>query len=302
MTKRDLKIDAEFRALIPPLSAEEYDQLAENIAADGCTDSIAIWKDTIIDGHNRFKICTERGIEFGIINIPNLVTREDVKIWICRNQLGRRNLSDYARVEIALKLKPLIEAKAKEKQKKAGSIIGVRPKSDEGQNRTDQTIGDMAGVGKTVVRQVEEIQAKAEPEVIAAVKAKEISINKAAAVAKKPKREQAKALKEAKEKKTKLPKKPSAAKPAGDLEKRLAKLQADYDELKENRDELADELKTCDSIRTGKAAKEMAALKEHLKIVTRRRDELMASMAECRKQCKWWEGQAKKLGWKPAKK
>ena len=77
---------------------------------------------------------------------------------------------------------------------------------------------------------------------------------------------------------------------------------ADYDELKENRDELADELKTCDSIRTGKAAKEMAALKEHLKIVTRRRDELMASMAECRKQCKWWEGQAKKLGWKPAKK
>ena len=102
--------------------------------------------------------------------------------------------------------------------------------------------------------------------------------------------------------KPKLPKKPSAAKPAGDLEKRLVKLQADYDELKENRDEIADELKTCDSIRTGKAAREMAALKEHLKIVTWRRDELMASMAECRKQCKWWEGQAKKLGWKPAKK
>lgn len=102
--------------------------------------------------------------------------------------------------------------------------------------------------------------------------------------------------------KPKLPKKPSAAKPAGDLEKRLVKLQADYDELKENRDEIADELKTCDSIRTGKAAREMAELKEHLKIVSRRRDELMASMAECRKQCKWWEGQAKKLGWKPAKK
>jgi len=229
MTKRDLKIDADFRALIPPLSAEEYDQLAENIAADGCTDSIAIWKDTIIDGHNRFKICTERGIEFGIINIPNLVTREDVKIWICRNQLGRRNLSDFARVEIALKLKPMIEAKAKEKQKKAGSVIGVRPKTDEGQNRTDQTIGDMAGVGKTVVRQVEEIQAKAAPEVIAAVKAKEISINKAAAVAKKPKREQAKALKEAKEKKPKLPKKPSAAKPKQD-DGRVKELLAQSDE------------------------------------------------------------------------
>ena len=301
MTKRDLKIDAEFRALIPPLSAEEYDQLAENIAADGCTDSIAIWKDTIIDGHNRFKICTERGIEFGIINIPNLVTREDVKIWICRNQLGRRNLSDYARVEIALKLKPLIEAKAKEKQKKAGSIIGVRPKSDEGQNRTDQTIGDMAGVGKTVVRQVEEIQAKAEPEVIAAVKAKEISINKAAAVAKKPKREQAKALKEAKEKKPKLPKKPSAAKPAGDVEKRLAKLQADYDELKENRDELADELKTCLAISEGKEAKVMNALREELRICTRRKNELMANLAEAKKSATYWMGQAKKLGWKPKK-
>ena len=109
----------------------------------------------------------------------------------------------------------------------------------------------------------------------------------------------AKALAEAKEKK---PKKPKAAKPVPDVDKKLAKLQEDYDELKENRDELADELKTCESVRSGKAAKEMAELKEHLKIVTRRRDELMANAVEMRKQIAWWQKEAKKLGWKPAKK
>jgi len=121
----------------------------------------------------------------------------------------------------------------------------------------------------------------------------------ASLVRKSPKK--AKALKEAKEKKPKLPKKPSAAKPAGDVEKRLAKLQADYDELKENRDDLADELKTCLAISEGKDAKVMNTLREELRICTRRKNELMANLAEAKKSATYWMGQAKKLGWKPKK-
>ena len=37
--------------------------------------------------------------------------RDDAKIWIIRNQFGRRNLSPYARAELALKLGPLIAVK-----------------------------------------------------------------------------------------------------------------------------------------------------------------------------------------------
>lgn len=40
--------------------------------------------------------------------------RDDALIWIIKNQLGRRNLSAYDRSILALKLKPVIAAKAKE--------------------------------------------------------------------------------------------------------------------------------------------------------------------------------------------
>jgi hypothetical protein len=51
---------------------------------------------------------------------------EEAKIWIIHNQLGRRNLIDYQRVELALALKPLIAKKAKEKQSEGGKRRLVR--------------------------------------------------------------------------------------------------------------------------------------------------------------------------------
>ncbi len=51
------------------MTADEYQQLKENILKDGCRDALVIWSDTIIDGHNRYQICTENGIEFKLIEM-----------------------------------------------------------------------------------------------------------------------------------------------------------------------------------------------------------------------------------------
>ena len=52
-----LRIDPEFESRIPPLTDDEFEQLEENILADGVIISpIIIWNDLIIDGHNRFRI------------------------------------------------------------------------------------------------------------------------------------------------------------------------------------------------------------------------------------------------------
>ena len=48
-----IQIDPEFKALIPPLSADESAQLEANLVADGCRDPLVVWGDTLIDGHNR---------------------------------------------------------------------------------------------------------------------------------------------------------------------------------------------------------------------------------------------------------
>ena len=87
-------IDPEFKKLIPPLSKEEQSQLEENIMVEGCRDPLTVWKghNILLDGHNRYEICDKYGIEFYVIEIE-LSDREEAKIWILRNQLGRRNLS-----------------------------------------------------------------------------------------------------------------------------------------------------------------------------------------------------------------
>jgi hypothetical protein len=92
--KPTLKIDEEFQFLIPPLPKEDYLQLDRNILRDGCLDPIKVWDghDTIIDGHNRYKICTEKNREYKIHPIK-LDTREEVINWIIDNQVGRRNLT-----------------------------------------------------------------------------------------------------------------------------------------------------------------------------------------------------------------
>lgn len=57
-----LKIDKEFKTLIPPLSPTEYEQLEANIIADGCREPIVIWNGYIIDGHNRYEICKKNQV------------------------------------------------------------------------------------------------------------------------------------------------------------------------------------------------------------------------------------------------
>lgn len=92
----ELKIDNDFKDLIRPLFSEEYKQLEENLLADGCRDPIIVWNGTIIDGHNRYEICSRLNIPFSVVE-KQFENKEDVIIWICNNQLGRRNISEETR-------------------------------------------------------------------------------------------------------------------------------------------------------------------------------------------------------------
>ena len=91
-----LKIDKGFQELIRPLFKNEYLQLEANLISDGCREPIAVWNGVIVDGHNRYKICTEHGIPFSIVEM-HFNYREEAIAWICANQLGRRNLTEESR-------------------------------------------------------------------------------------------------------------------------------------------------------------------------------------------------------------
>jgi len=85
-------IDQEFKALLPALDKETFALLEENLLQNGCRDSIVLWGDILIDGHNRYEICSKHGIEFNTIN-RDFTSREEALIWIISTQVSRRNLS-----------------------------------------------------------------------------------------------------------------------------------------------------------------------------------------------------------------
>lgn len=91
-----LQIDESFKQLIPPLTLTERKLLEENILKDGCREPLCIWKNIIVDGHNRYEICTRLKISFNIQQV-DFSGRDEVIVWICANQLGRRNISDETR-------------------------------------------------------------------------------------------------------------------------------------------------------------------------------------------------------------
>lgn len=169
---KEIKIDKEFQALIPPLMQEEFKQLKENILADGCRDSLVLWNGILIDGHNRLKICSENKITFNTVE-KNFDSRDDVIHWIIRNQFGRRNLLPFQRCELALKLKAIIQAKAKENMsagggdKKSGRQKSAHPIKT---TKTRNELSKLAGVSHDTIKKASVIQEKATTEQLERVK------------------------------------------------------------------------------------------------------------------------------------
>ena len=91
--KQDLVLDPEFSRFVPPLTPKELELLKESILREGCRDAIVTWNGVILDGHNRYAICTEHNIPFQTKELL-FDTRDEAIAWICCNQMGRRNLTD----------------------------------------------------------------------------------------------------------------------------------------------------------------------------------------------------------------
>lgn len=169
-------IDNEFENLIPPLTDDEYAQLEINILRDGIRDALITWHGILIDGHNRYRIAQKHGLTYRTVE-KQFTDRNDAERWIILNQFGRRNLSAYDRSILALKLKPIIAEKAKEKQVESGGAVpqkSAKPPVD-----TRQELAKVAGVSHDTIAKVEKIQAKASPEIKSAIKSGEMSINQA---------------------------------------------------------------------------------------------------------------------------
>ncbi len=192
----------ELKAYIDPLTPDEHDALERSLLAEGCRDALVLWGDVLVDGHNRYGICQKHGLPFNTVQNPNFRSMEDVHLWMIDQHLGRRSLSDFQRGVLALRKREIVaERRARAQADKAAEPGPEAPTGDAPaaalaavleprplQSRED--IARAARLSASQVGMIEKIQKQAAPEVVAAVRSGDISLNAAAVVATLPTDEQ----------------------------------------------------------------------------------------------------------------
>lgn len=175
----DLTVDPEFRDLIPPLNEEELKLLEESLVADGCESPLIVWNGVIIDGHNRYAICRKHDIPFSIQE-KNFSSRDDAMLWMLRNQLGRRNLNSYQRVELVLKFEPLVK-NAAEQRMMAGKAANPVPTLAQGQTKgkTRDHLSEAAGVSHGTFAKAKKLVQSADEETKRELRAGKVTVNRA---------------------------------------------------------------------------------------------------------------------------
>jgi len=169
-----VKVLPEIKALIPPLTLQERELLEGSILSEGCRDALSVWDGFLLDGHNRYEICVANGIEYDVHDVVGIKSIDDAKRWIIRNQLGRRNLTNYQRAELALQLKPLIAEMAKE---------NLVTHTEQGYQKSDKAVttsnelAKVAGVSHDTIHKASVISEKATEEVKEQLRSGETSIN-----------------------------------------------------------------------------------------------------------------------------
>ena len=206
----NIVVNEELQAYIDPLTPEEHAALERSLLAEGCRDALVLWGDVLVDGHNRYGICTRHGLPFQTVQNPHFQSMEDVHLWMIDQHLGRRSVSDFQRGVLALRKREIVaerRARAAAPAHAEGTATSVvstdRPRTSShtsaglpAQNllNSREDLAKAARLSSSQVVMIEKIQKQAAPELVAAVKSGAISINTAAAVATLPASEQVAAV------------------------------------------------------------------------------------------------------------
>ena len=157
MNLNALKIDPEFQGKIPPLTFEELNQLEANILRDGrIINPIIVWEGLIVDGHNRFTIAKKHPEIPFTVHEKAFANRYEAIIWICKNQLGRRNLTpEQKKYLIGKQYEAEKSAKGGDRKSKVSQSTGQNgPLIDE--HPTRKRIAAENGVNDSFVKRAEQ--------------------------------------------------------------------------------------------------------------------------------------------------
>ena len=190
----NITVNKELLAYIDPLTPDEHEALERSLLAEGCRDALVLWGEVLVDGHNRYGICTKHGIAFNTVQNSQFKSMDDVHLWMIDQHLGRRSVSDFQRGVLALRKKDIMAARVVPPPQSEATTAEAPAAPAPAPLVTREAIAKAARISSNTISQIEKIQKSATPELVAAVKAGTISINTAATVASLPEQEQVAAV------------------------------------------------------------------------------------------------------------
>jgi len=127
-----LRVNPEYKKLLPKMSDEEFAELKASIQAEGQHYPIVANENLeVLDGHHRFKACIELGIEPDF-EVRKFEDRLIEKKFVIEANLRRRHLNKFQLVELAVPLLEIEKALAKKRQAQGGKMgrnvqLGLAP-------------------------------------------------------------------------------------------------------------------------------------------------------------------------------
>ncbi len=183
-SERTPTILPEMEQLLPPLSGEQLSSLESDILENGCYAPIIVNENVVvIDGHNRFRICEKHGLSYKIL-VFSFADLLEAKQWALDTQKGRRNLDKWELGQIALRLKPEIEAKARANQSAAGGnksgkrALSVNSPKAPQPIDTRKELAQAVGIGEQAMGRIAQLAENAPQSLKNALENKELSINR----------------------------------------------------------------------------------------------------------------------------
>lgn len=169
--------------IFPMIDDAELGTLADDIKKHGQKNPIYTFEGKILDGRNRFRACQKSKVP-AVIEEWKPVNGETPLQFVISQNLHRRHLNESQRAMIATSISSLSQG---EKRADAGIPAFTQAEAAKQMN-----------VSRDSVQQAKKVTENAAPEVTEAVKAGEVTVSDAAAVAKEPKAKQKKAVKKVK--------------------------------------------------------------------------------------------------------
>lgn len=195
---KELKINPRFEKFSPKKKQDEIDELRKSLIEKGYIGApILTWHGYIIDGHNRYYMCKELGVEIDDDNIEEIDLGDDAEEidamdWMHTHQLSSKNLTAGEKLAMTMELQKEIALENKKKKSEAisesnknrnSNTLQLECNENESKTRsntwTDSQTAKKAGVGVGTVARYNRIMNSDDENLKEKVKSGEVTINKA---------------------------------------------------------------------------------------------------------------------------